>query len=81
MMLRTHLAIVVLAILLFLPHVSAASDKLIFIAVALVATMIPDIDTGFSTLGRFQASRAVQFLVKHRGIFHSFTWDKTFLAF
>jgi len=70
-MIRTHLVITILAILLFLPHVS---NQFIFIFVALIATALPDIDTGFSTVGKLKVSKAVQFLVKHRGIFHSFTF-------
>ncbi len=69
MMLRTHLAISVLAIIAFLPHVSS---KGIFILIALIATALPDIDTGFSTIGK--NGKIIQFFVKHRGIFHSLTF-------
>lgn len=71
MMLRTHLAIVILAILLFLPHVSS---KLVFILVALISTALPDIDSGFSTLGKMKAGRVIQFFVRHRGVFHSLSF-------
>lgn len=70
MLIRTHLAINALFIALFLAKVD---NMWIFIPVALIATMLPDIDSGFSTIGRFQASRFVQFFSKHRGMFHSFT--------
>ena len=70
MMLRTHLAINVLFILLFLPHISL---YYIFIPVALIATLLPDLDSGFSTIGKMKAGKIVQFFVRHRGFFHSFT--------
>jgi inner membrane protein len=60
-----------LAVLLFLPHISG---KFVFIFVALIASLLPDIDTGFSFVGKFKANRIIQFFVRHRGIFHSFTF-------
>jgi len=71
MMLRTHLAITLFAIFLFLPHVT---NEFVFILIALISTALPDIDTGFSTVGEMKGSRIFQLLVKHRGIFHSFTF-------
>lgn len=70
-MLRTHLVINLLFILLFLPSVS---DEFIFIFVALLATFLPDIDTGFSTLGKSGGGKLLQFFVRHRGFIHSFTF-------
>ena len=74
MLLRTHLAIVIMALLLFLPHIDGASAKIIFIFITLIATMLPDIDTGFSTIGKFRGFRFLQFFVRHRGIIHSFSF-------
>lgn len=71
MLLRTHLAFIVLALILFVPHVT---NNLLFIFTALIATMLPDIDTGFSTIGKFKGFRFLQFFVRHRGIFHSFSF-------
>jgi len=71
MMLRTHLALIVLFVLLFLKHVS---NQFLFIAVALIASFIPDIDTAFSKLGNFRVFRFLQFFVKHRGMFHSLSF-------
>jgi len=71
MMLRTHLAIVILFIILFLPHVSS---KFLFVIIALLATIVPDIDTGFSTIGKYKVLRILQVFVKHRGFFHSLTF-------
>ncbi len=70
-MLRTHYAITVLAILLFLPNIS---NKIIFVLVALAVTPFPDIDTAFSTLGKHKLFSSVQFLTKHRGVLHSLTF-------
>lgn len=60
-----------LAVLLFLPHVT---NKFVFIFISLIATVFPDIDTGFSTVGRMKVTKVVQFFVRHRGLFHSFTF-------
>lgn len=70
MLIRTHLAIVVLVILLLLPQVS---NDYLFIGVALLASFIPDIDIPFSKLGSWKIFRFLQFFVKHRGVLHSLT--------
>lgn len=70
-MLKTHLALSVLVAVMFLSHVS---NKFLFILVIIAATIIPDIDTGFSTAGKNIFFRPLQFFVSHRGIFHSFTF-------
>ena len=70
MLIRTHLAIAVFFILLFLPSVSS---KIIFSAVVLAATFLPDLDSAFSTIGKFKVSRVMQLFIKHRGFLHSFT--------
>jgi len=70
MLLRTHLAFGVLMIILFIQHVN---DKLIFIGMVLLATIMPDLDTGFSSWGRHWIFRPLQFFVKHRGVIHSLT--------
>jgi len=71
MLLKTHLAISILAILLL---VSKVEHQLIFIIVTLIATFIPDIDSRFSDIGRKKISRILQFFTKHRGITHSFVF-------
>jgi len=71
MMLRTHLAITVFVILLFL---STVSNKFVFVIMALFACVIPDVDSGFSTIGRFKETSITRFFVKHRGILHSFSF-------
>ncbi len=69
MLLKTHLAITVLAILFLL---SLVEHKVIFVIVALIATLLPDIDSSSSSLGGKMVLRPLQVFVKHRGIFHSF---------
>ena len=70
MLLRTHLAFAFLIMILFVKHVS---NQWIFISMVLIATILPDLDTGFSSWGRHWIFRPLQFFVKHRGIFHSIT--------
>ncbi|MDD5192704.1 MAG: metal-dependent hydrolase [Candidatus Nanoarchaeia archaeon] len=70
MLLRTHLAFAFLMIILFVKHVN---NQWVFILMVLVATVLPDLDTGFSSWGRHWIFRPLQFFVKHRGIFHSLT--------
>jgi inner membrane protein len=71
MLIKTHIAITVFFIFLFLPHVTS---KVLFIVVAIIATFIPDIDSGFSTLGRKAVFKPMQFFVRHRSFIHSFTF-------
>ena len=71
MQIRTHLAITILFILIFL---SSVNNKFVFVLVALFATFIPDIDTRYSKLGKRKLARILQFFTKHRGIIHSFTF-------
>tara|TARA_Y100000310_G_scaffold333179_1_gene410192 strand:- start:1583 stop:2035 length:453 start_codon:yes stop_codon:yes gene_type:complete len=70
MLLRTHLAFAVLMIIIFVEHVN---NKLIFAAMVLIATIIPDLDMSNSSLGRHLIFRPLQFFIKHRGIIHSLT--------
>lgn len=70
-MIRTHLAFTVLVVLLFLPHVSS---QFLFILIALVATVIPDIDSGYSTIGKMHGAWVFRFFSRHRGMFHSLTF-------
>ncbi len=70
MLLKTHLTFAVLAIILLVQHVQ---NPVIFIVMALIATVLPDIDSAFSTAGRNMVSKSLQMFVKHRGIIHSLT--------
>ena len=71
MLLRTHLALTVLVLTLF---ISQVNNKIPFLIVGLVATLLPDIDNGFSSIGKHKPFRFLQFFVRHRGIIHSFTF-------
>jgi len=71
MLIKTHLAIVIFLILFLLPVVE---NDFIFISIALIATFLPDIDSGFSTIGRYKTFKLLQVFVKHRGLLHSFTF-------
>ena len=70
-MIKTHVAIVLFAVLVFLPSVEY---KFLFVLLALITTFIPDIDSAYSTLGRKPLSGFFQLFVKHRGFIHSFTF-------
>jgi len=69
-MFRTHLMIGVFLIALLLPVVN---NKLIFCAVVLIASLLPDIDAARSHIGYRKIFRPLQWIVKHRGMIHSFT--------
>jgi len=71
MLLKTHLIITLFFVLVF---VSEATNKTEFVIIALLSTLIPDIDTRFSRIGKSKLLRIFQFFVRHRGIIHSFTF-------
>jgi len=71
MFFRTHLLITIFFALLIFP---VLNDKILFLAVSIIATAIPDIDSRFSKLGKMKILRFLQFFTKHRGIIHSFTF-------
>ncbi len=70
MLSKTHLALGIGVALYFLPHVK---NELVFIPIVLIATLLPDIDSAFSLLGRSKFSRPVQWMTKHRGVLHTYT--------
>lgn len=71
MLIRTHLSITIFFILLF---ISRVEHQFVFVAVALISTFIPDIDSKFSALGKKKSLRILQFFIRHRGFFHSFSF-------
>ncbi len=71
MIFKTHLMAAILVLFLFLPKVN---NKFIFVFVFLFASFLPDIDTPFSKYGKNKSFRFMQFFVKHRTFFHSFTF-------
>jgi len=58
-------------VLFLFPHVS---NKWVFVPIVLIASLLPDIDSAFSTAGRNVFARILQFFVKHRGVIHSLTF-------
>jgi len=71
MLIKTHLAITLFLALLFVPFVSY---PLLFLAVALIATYLPDIDSKNSKIGNHFILRPFQWFAEHRGFVHSFTF-------
>jgi inner membrane protein len=71
MLIRTHLLISLFFALIFFPYVKY---PYLFLAVALLATYIPDIDTPNSKIGNHWYLRPFQWIAGHRGIVHSFTF-------
>ena len=70
-MFKTHLAFGALLGLAFLPHVN---NKWIFIPIVLFCSLLPDIDSMHSYLGKNLIFRPLQWFVKHRDFLHSFTF-------
>ena len=72
---RTHLAFGLLMGLSFLllSDYSDGTDKVLFIAFALLGSALPDIDTASSKLGSkiWPLSKIIEMFMGHRGIFHS----------
>ena len=71
MLIKTHLAITLFFVLLFLPFVKL---PLLFLVIALLATYLPDIDSKYSKIGHHFFLRPIQWFAKHRGFVHSFTF-------
>jgi len=71
MYLKTHLVVSVFAILVL---VNFVNDKFIFALVVLISTLIPDIDTKNSKVGKYKIFRPLQFFLGHRGPVHSFSF-------
>jgi len=68
MMFKTHLVVSLVVALLVLPHFGL--DSSLYLAVFLFASVLPDIDTPTSKIGR--KLKLVGWIFAHRGIFHSF---------
>ncbi|MDO8459884.1 MAG: metal-dependent hydrolase [Nanoarchaeota archaeon] len=70
MLKRTHLAIGLGSALYFLPHVT---HKYTFIPIVLLTSLLPDIDSSSSSMGRRIVFRPLQWFARHRCIIHSFS--------
>lgn len=67
---KTHIVIGLAVALYFSNFVN---NPYSFIVIVLFATLVPDVDSGFSYLGKRPIFRPIQWTTKHRGIFHSYT--------
>lgn len=71
MLMRGHLVVALAFGLVFLPNVS---NKLLFLPVLLIASLIPDLDVTNSYVGNNLFLRPFQWFIKHRGFIHSLTF-------
>ena len=71
MLFKTHVAMTLFAVLFLFEHVEYTFA---FIVISLISGVLPDIDSGFSTLGKRRIFKPVQILTHHRGFFHSLTF-------
>jgi membrane-bound metal-dependent hydrolase YbcI (DUF457 family) len=58
----------------FLLFLQDIQNPVIFLAVSIIATSLPDMDNRFSKIGHYRVSRIFNFFMKHRGAIHSFTF-------
>tara|TARA_Y100000310_G_scaffold319098_1_gene373955 strand:+ start:7273 stop:7731 length:459 start_codon:yes stop_codon:yes gene_type:complete len=70
MLKKTHLAIGLAVALFFMPYVN---HEVIFIPVILITSILPDADSGMSSMGRKKIFKPVQMVFKHRGFLHTYT--------
>ncbi len=68
MMYKTHLAFSFLLVMFTIPLFNP-SNQILFLGIALISSMLPDIDHPESKLGRY--FKPLSFLFEHRGFFHS----------
>jgi len=61
----------VLLIIIILPYVD---NKIVFLGLVFLGTIIPDLDSSCSKFGKNILFRPFQFFIKHRGIMHTFTF-------
>ena len=67
---KTHLAIGIAVAIYFSNYVT---NPFMFIPIVLIASLIPDIDSGFSYFGKKPIFRPLQWTTIHRGLIHSYT--------
>lgn len=68
MLFYTHLVVGLFGVLVALPY---TSSKVVFVIVGLFASVLPDIDSHSSRLGRKGFFRVLTAFASHRGFFHS----------
>jgi inner membrane protein len=69
MIFLTHLSFALLLALTALMSYDPSISAVLFLAVALVSSLLPDIDCATSTLGK--RIRPLSYFLEHRGFFHS----------
>lgn len=70
MLSRTHFVVGLLFVMLF---IGSVSNPIIFSLSLIIATLLPDIDSPSSLLGKNNAFSPLQSVVPHRGLLHSVT--------
>jgi len=71
MLARTHMAIGILAALIVVPFL-ALEQKLLFVGLAALGSLLPDVDHQGSLINRlFPVTKIAAHFFKHRGFFHS----------
>jgi inner membrane protein len=71
MFFQTHLAATIFGILIFSDFIGG---KFLFAIVAIFSTFLPDMDNGYSYLGRKKIFKPIRNFAKHRTFLHSFTF-------
>ena len=71
MLRRTHIAIGLAIALQFLQHVNG---KALFLVVVLVSSILPDVDSPRSFLGKSWFGKPLNMIASHRGFLHSYTF-------
>jgi membrane-bound metal-dependent hydrolase YbcI (DUF457 family) len=71
MLLKTHLAFALFIILLMLSHIQ---EKILFVILFLIATILPDLETLPSHFSKVQAHFHEAIIAKHHSPFHSLTF-------
>jgi membrane-bound metal-dependent hydrolase YbcI (DUF457 family) len=70
MLKKTHLVIGLVVGLYFMPYVNR---PWLFLPIVLLASLLPDVDSGVTRLGQMGIFRPLQMMTKHRGIMHTYT--------
>ena len=73
MLKRTHIALGLAAALYFLPHIKGS--KIVFLAVVLLASILPDLETGFSAPKRHKilSIQPIKWVFHKNWLFHTYT--------
>ncbi len=79
MLTRTHFVFsVFLCLVLFLLNVVAIPNELLFLLFVIIGTVIVDIDSRKSFIGKIILFRPIQWVFSHRGMFHTILFGVLF---